>query len=242
MKIININLKRNFTALVLGLHGSEQFCKYAFDKIIEGNNYDNVKVILAHEEALMENKRFFETDLNRSFPGSKKGSFEEKLAYKILQELKGAKIVLDIHTTTSRSKKTNMFPIITSLNKEIKEIISAIPIKTPIVHIKSDKKSLIENVKIGISLEFNDLFALKGEAMPIINQLIYNINNKRRVPPSLREIYFVSKSIPKKLSLPKNTENFKYSKKLKCYPVLLGEKYYEDIHGFAANKKGALKF
>ncbi len=237
MKIININLKSNFTALVLGLHGSEQFCKYVFEEIVKKNNYDNVKVILAHEEALKDNKRYFETDLNRSFPGSEKGGLEERLAHKILQELKGSGVVIDIHTTTSENEKCHFFPIITSLNRKIKKILSIIPPKTPIIYAKSGRNSLIGNVKTGICLEFNESFAFKGGALPVINELILSINNEKRTVPSTREIYFISRSIPKTTLLPENVKNLEFSKELKCYPVLLGEKHYKDIHGFAADKK-----
>ncbi|MBS3094157.1 succinylglutamate desuccinylase/aspartoacylase family protein, partial [Candidatus Pacearchaeota archaeon] len=44
--------------------------------------------ILANEKALKENKRFIDSDLNRSFPGKADGNYEERRAFELTKKLK----------------------------------------------------------------------------------------------------------------------------------------------------------
>ncbi|MFB6215522.1 MAG: succinylglutamate desuccinylase/aspartoacylase family protein, partial [Candidatus Aenigmatarchaeota archaeon] len=60
-----------------------------------------VQFVIANEEALEQEKRFVDVDINRSFPGDKDSDqHEERLAAQIIEELEGLK-VLDIHSTRS---------------------------------------------------------------------------------------------------------------------------------------------
>ncbi len=88
------------------IHGDEPAGKKAIEKILEKDyNYRKaVKFIIVNEEALEQDERFLDTDLNRSFPGKiDSDQMEEKLAAKLLSEIGDTK-VLDIHTTHSFDK------------------------------------------------------------------------------------------------------------------------------------------
>jgi len=89
--------------VVGSVHGDEPCGKQAIKRFIE-SGYDlqePVKFIIANEEALEQDKRFLDVDLNRNFPGdSESNEHEERLAAKNNEGDKGKK-VLDIHTTRS---------------------------------------------------------------------------------------------------------------------------------------------
>ena len=89
--------------IVGSVHGDEPAGKKAIKKVLE-KDYDYkkaVKFIIANEEALEEDKRFLDTDMNRSFPGDIDSDLlEERLAAELLNEIGDSK-VLDIHTTHS---------------------------------------------------------------------------------------------------------------------------------------------
>lgn len=85
------------------IHGDEPAGKKAIEDIIEQDLEFQcpVQFIIVNEEALEENKRFLEADLNRSFPGDRGSSkHEERLAAELLEKIGDSK-VLDIHTTHS---------------------------------------------------------------------------------------------------------------------------------------------
>ena len=89
---------------ILGsVHGDEPAGKKAIEKIL-WKDYDfrkAVKFIIVNEEALEQDERFLDTDLNRSFPGDiDSDQREERIAAELLSEIGDSK-VLDIHTTHS---------------------------------------------------------------------------------------------------------------------------------------------
>ena len=89
--------------IVGSVHGDEPAGKTAIKNFLEKDLKYNrpVKFVIANEEALEENVRFLDTDLNRSFPGNPESeSHEERLASELMEEIKDTK-VLDIHTTRS---------------------------------------------------------------------------------------------------------------------------------------------
>ena len=86
------------------MHGDEPSGKKAIEKLFE-SEYEfqkPVKFVIANEEALEENERFLDADLNRSFPGDPESSkHEERLAARFLDELKGMSVI-DLHSTRSK--------------------------------------------------------------------------------------------------------------------------------------------
>ena len=59
--------------LICCLHGNEGYGL----EVCKGQSL--FPFVLANEKALEENKRFIDWDLNRCFPGNRKGNYEEKI-------------------------------------------------------------------------------------------------------------------------------------------------------------------
>jgi len=91
--------------VVGSVHGDEPCGKQAIKRFIE-SGYDlqePVKFIIANEEALEQDKRFLDVDLNRNFPGdSESNEHEERLAAKIMKEIKGKRFLIFIQLVRTR--------------------------------------------------------------------------------------------------------------------------------------------
>jgi len=124
MEITNLGEGQAEYVIVGSVHGDEPCGKRAINRFIQ-EDYDlkkPVKFIVVNEEALEKGKRFLDSDLNRSFPGdSESESHEKRLAAKIMEEIRGKK-VLDIHTTRSYPEP---FATFTELNDVTKQILSS---------------------------------------------------------------------------------------------------------------------
>lgn len=107
-------------AVIAGVHGDEKAAVKALEKLKSSNIEfgKGVKAIIVNEKALEKEERFIDKDLNRSFPGDlASAEYEERLAAKLLDEIKGLKSI-DMHTTSS---KHSPFVIVgESSKKEIK--------------------------------------------------------------------------------------------------------------------------
>lgn len=85
-----------------------------------------LSLIIANPGAVARRKRFLVKDLNRSFPGKKNGKGEEKIAYYLNNHLKQFDLVIDVHGTNAAH---NTFVIINYLNKQMKKLLTFVPIK-----------------------------------------------------------------------------------------------------------------
>jgi predicted deacylase len=110
--------------IVGSVHGDEPCGKKAIKRFSESEYELNepVKFIVANEEALEQNERFLDTDLNRSFPGdSESENHEERLAAEIMKEIEGKKVI-DIHTTRSYPEP---FATFTDLNQTTLQLLES---------------------------------------------------------------------------------------------------------------------
>lgn len=95
--------------IVTGTHGDElegQYVCYQIQKIINENMnlFDGIIDIYPAVnplglESMTRKVPFFDLDMNRIFPGDKDGSLVEYVAYQLIQDLKGANLVIDIHAS-----------------------------------------------------------------------------------------------------------------------------------------------
>lgn len=95
--------------IVTGTHGDElegQYICFQLQKMIENNKdlFDGIIDIYPAInplglESMTRKVPFFDLDMNRIFPGDKEGSLVEYVAYQIIQDLKGADLVIDIHAS-----------------------------------------------------------------------------------------------------------------------------------------------
>lgn len=81
-----------------GMHGNEPL-GIALVKKLQKENIKNIDAVFANEKAIQKNVRFIKTDLNRSFPGKEKGSYEMKRAKELIDLCKNYDLVLDFHNT-----------------------------------------------------------------------------------------------------------------------------------------------
>jgi len=235
MQIVQNKEGKKILSIVCCLHGDEMFGLEVFEYFKNRiNDYPGLKIILANEEAMAENKRFIETDLNRSFPGKIDGSHEECLAQNILGELKEFKYVLDIHTTTSNIIFT---PIVSNLNDNTKRILNLCSSKELVLMPeKFSQASLIGQLAAGVSLEFNFDYAKQNRAMMEVVNISGSLLKNKTKPKILRKIFYIDSIIDKTIMLSRTAKNFDFIESLASYPFLLNEKSYKDNQGFFAKQ------
>lgn len=214
-----------------------------------------VIVHVANEKAYKLKKRFVDQDLNRSFPGDTHGNHEQKLAAEILPRIKEADLVIDIHSTTSQLKDAL---IVTKLDKKTRKLVEVINPRYLLYMKVTKNNALISNAKIGIAFEYGkdkDPRAINKTTLDIKKLLSHlgMIDKKFKTSQFQTDFFEVYTTAPKPngAKLMKSVKNYKLIKKgyvyavfgkeqivakNDFYPILFGEKKYEDIFGFMARK------
>lgn len=101
--------KEKRISIVTGTHGDElegQFVCYELNRIIRENR-EHLKGIVDIYPALnplgidsiSRGIPMFDLDMNRIFPGSDKGAMSEYVAHKIIEDIKGSDLCIDIHAS-----------------------------------------------------------------------------------------------------------------------------------------------
>lgn len=228
--------------LVICQHGNERAPKEVLDKYFHGQ----FEVVLANKKAYEKNIRFIKTDLNRSFPGNKNGSLEEKIASNLLRTLKKYQQVVDLHTATC---DTPIFIILTKTTKKHLELARSTGIEK-IVYMQesiASGKALIDHVPVGISIEAGDekLQVTKKRIKKVLNNLMSGKDSKSKL-----QYYSVFGIIKKETGHEQLVSSIKHFKKVKkgdtltnirksefdFYPVLPRETNYKNILCLMAKK------
>ena len=202
--------------LICCTHGNEGLGKVVIDKInrIYSNN---IKGIVANWAAYMINKKYLDIDLNRVFPGRRKGNHEEKLAYELNKIIQQYDYVLDVHIHTAPMEK---FVIVKRKNKKTREILDLLQFK----HIMYMKKGMADGCLInycnGVALEYPHTTSPK-EIEKDVKAVIEQRPNKK-VKRKEYLIYDVIK--PEEINL----------RKINYVPVLVGTKSYNKSIGLKA--------
>ena len=218
------------------MHGDEPFGLQIIDRYKNRTDqFPGLQLIIANEDAIQQNKRYIETDLNRSFPGRIGGSFEERLAVSLLETVRSSRFVLDIHNTTS---DIHMTPIITNMSRDTKQILNLCSSKE-IAYIQPPLsiKSFIGQLNGGVSLEFGFDYANSIEAMNEIDRIIQLLLLEKSQGFIEREIYFIDGSISKSKQITTPLKNFHYNESLGVFPFLCNERSYTKIYALSASKK-----
>lgn len=137
-------------SVVTSIHGDEPAGKKAVERFLEEEHEFRkpVQFIIANEEALEEDERYLDTDLNRAFPGDPESEHhEERLAARIMEEVGDTK-VLDIHTTRSYPLP---FATFTHMDDDTRDLLRSAGVKNA-VYFPEEKGTLHEQVK-GIVVE-----------------------------------------------------------------------------------------
>lgn len=104
-------IKWNITTIMVWVHGDEYSWVDALDEIIDNINVVTWKVyfIYANLEAIKQNIRYTEKNLNRCFfKNNKWNTYEETRAIEIINYLNKSNYLLDIHNTTSSNSSLEM--------------------------------------------------------------------------------------------------------------------------------------
>jgi succinylglutamate desuccinylase len=234
--------------IVVCQHGNEPFGLEVKKRLEEEFDF-----IIGNPEAVKQNQRFIETDLNRSFPGNSKGSLEEKRAAEIKKIAKKYKLVIDLHSTTSIME---LFAITTKVTDEIIELVQDMKL-TKLVHLPESfgkNTLLIDNVPLGISLDVGpqeDTEKIREITTAIRNLVLKRTpeekNKERKLylakPVEIFEVFDVIKGagIPSSKNFKKVLKGEKISSRacapFEFYPILAGEDSYEGIIALAARKR-----
>lgn len=244
------------------VHGNELLGKRVITalhklKIIKGT----LITVIANPLALKNKKRFIDVDLNRCFPGKRKGGIEEKIAYYLTKKIRKVNYVIDIHSTTAN---TEDLAIIKHKNTGVGKIIKIIhPKNVILISRKSGNHSLIKHCLSGVCLEYGERRPRQTyiKSLQDIKRFLLKLGmirgkmqtqKKKMNAISYYKLYNEEKK-PKGFVMRKNLKNLKLIKKggllgrvkgetilaqEDFYPVLFGEKHYKDIIGFRAKKIG----
>lgn len=228
MRITRHGFRTPIVAIVGCVHGDEKIGAEVIKILQRKLKAENVsiKYILANEEAFRQNKRFIESDLNRSFPGDFDGTREQEIAYSLMGELGGVSCVVDIHSTTA---SVDDFIITVGETK----LASYFPLKR-VVDMSgfASGVSLIENVMSGISIEYSKNTSADA-AVTQVKQFLVNLGlvqgqivlNKQEK----YEVYGVLEKTPsnKDVKLQNFVETTLGGETF--VPILYGEKAYKDV-------------
>ncbi len=252
--------------LIVGsTHGHERIGLKVIDELRKLNIDKNLLDFeVGNPRASQQNIAFTESDLNRSFPGKKDGTYEECRAFELSPKIKQAELVIDIHSTNTTDLSEKSMLIVTSYNDDTKKIIDIInPPKVLYMKYKGGN-ALISQAKIGMAFEYG-----RDDSDRVLNAMLYDIaevlihykilktnpylTSKIKIETETFEVYDVFKkefTLPHKLSL--GLENFKLLKsgEVVCVlengekivttedfvPILFGENRYTQMLGFKARR------
>lgn len=246
-------------------HGNE-IIGLEVEKIFKDTEVINGSVTFnfANPWAVEQHKRFIEKDLNRSFPGSETGLFEERIANEMTKYISLFDYVFDIHST--ESDLVNCI-VIEDNNNVTQQMISVCHNAEKVLYVSATSGSSIfaacrlgEKIIPGLAFEYGDnssesakrtyedLISILGDLNIIKNQL-GNLELPKKI-----EQFECHKTFPKNPGdvLVESVKNYElvlkdsivaYTADKKpilapedFYPILFGEPNYTDIFGFMAKK------
>jgi succinylglutamate desuccinylase len=220
---------------VVASHGDESIGLRAIEKLSKKTG-KKINYLIGNPEALKNNVRFVNSDLNRVYPGKLKGDVEEKTAYNNLKLIKKNKCdyVIDLHGTIS---KTGIFIIITKLSIENLLLALMLDIKKIVIWPKSKetKGSLSTFVRCGIEIESGPKNGKKviENLDKILNKFLNNIDNKDNLKNKIKgkEFYIITGKIKNKKNMPEVRD---FRKTGNFYSLFVGQ--YEGISCYKMKK------
>lgn len=233
MKIISQSISSHIRPLVVCcVHGDERFGLTVFHRLSADTvRRPRLSLVLANIPAIIAQKRYVESDLNRSFPGNAEGTMEERLATDLLPHVMNATHIIDIHTTTADIK---LLPIITCLEPNVQTMLAHTN-STEIAYIDPPhgRRSLIGQTACGVSMEFGNEYCHDAAYQDVL-RVIDGILGNTTPAPRNRHLFHINGFIPNTETLRKDIKNFECVPELDCYPVLLHEKAYIGSHAMKA--------
>jgi len=225
IKFAKVKKKQTGELLFLAaVHGNEKIGAEVLSELESAGK--NIPWVIGNEEAFKVNKRYIDTDLNRSAPG-KMGSnkFEVRRAYQLVKEMAKYKYVVDIHGTASNS---GIFIIVTKASLKNLLLAGCLPVKNIVVWPSVSKRKagpLVSFAKNGVEIECGpkNSAKVKSRLKTIVNKIIdsgIKLEESKLEGKNIFKVYgkLIGKSdkVLKDFKLTKiNNEEF--------YPLLVGQ-------------------
>lgn len=226
MKKTRIGKGSPVVGVVACVHGNEIIGYEIIERLKDVSpDKGTIDLVVANEEAMVQDTRFIETDLNRSFPGDEYGSHEERLAVQLIKELSGCDYVIDLHSTTG---KTDSFVIITQ--ESTRQLASCFPLGK-VVFMEpalANGKAMIEYLDNAISPEF-DCRIDPEHAFELVFACLINLGVMNGAPYKVSQERYSAYGLLKKDGRDMPFVNFKEA-------TVDGEIFYPVLHGEAAYK------
>ncbi|EMA24379.1 succinylglutamate desuccinylase/aspartoacylase domain-containing protein [Haloarcula argentinensis] len=248
-------------AVVGSIHGDEPCGRDGIEAVLADPPEVErpVKFIIANEAALDANKRYLDTDLNRSFPGDADSeSQEERLAAALAAELQDC-TVLSLHSTQSYD---GMFALVDDLTSEMEALCSAISVDAVVQTKGANEGRLFATVDSVVEVEcgYQGSAEAAENAEQVIREFLAATGVSAESPPQRDRplpVFQLGKPIPKVAAdqyevFVRNFEPVPEGDPVAAaddetvvaeepfHPVLLSAYGYEDVFGFTADRIGML--
>lgn len=203
----------------------------------------NIDYIVGNPEAVKFNKRYIESDLNRSYNPASQTTYEERRAKEILSYIKEGdyELVLDLHTTTCLDQPPCF--IMNQQPEAVRRFIRASNI-SKLVHLTHDimATSLLGFVPYGIAIEVPE----ETIDDKLLDDLIFTIEQYLAGNASQTEVELYETN---ELLLVKDVheshiahiKNFVYNDHYQCYPILCGVNSYRHTTHYIGFKADTMR-
>lgn len=165
----SIGSGRPRVAVFACMHGDERYGARVLKRLETLKDvHGTLTLVIAHPRAMRQNVRYIKKDLNRSFPGARRGILEKRIAYSLAPLARKQDFVLDLHATRSRMERVAITP---RLTKHVHEAIRATGIPK-VVHLNAThfgKGVLLGVCRAGVALEYGRGFLHRKPEAPLQN-------------------------------------------------------------------------
>ena len=247
--------------LIVGAtHGHEVLGVRIIDELKKLTSGKNIEMVIGNPLAYERGVAFVESDLNRSFPGNPRGTYEQRRAYELMNAITAADFVVDIHSTRTTTSPDEAMCIVVRWDDEMRDLIRFLAPPKVLVMRHNASGALIAHAKTGIALEYgaNESIYAYERALHNICALLArfgSLDNNPYSPPEridATEVFEVYGVVPKPQGacvFDVSVRNFVEVKKGEriavCgkdeiladetfIPILFGKNRYKDIFGFKA--------
>lgn len=226
-----------------GMHGNEPL-GINLVRMFQKSRVENIDATFANEKAIKATSRFVGQDLNRSFPGGKDKTYEQKRATYLLNLCKNYDLVFDFHNT--HCPNNNCTFIGKAANKNLYGVSAYFGLeRTIIADYECINKYASNCISIEISLTSKNMNSslwykriIRLSKMKIIPsggkvkkyRFVYRMTLKDRdklglVEKNLKAFKPITKNLAKKMGV-----------KSPAYPIFIGDKYTPYNYGGLLNK------
>ena len=219
-------MKKKNVLFVTAMHGDEPIGVRVINELRKTNLKGKFSSIIANPKALEKKVRFIDADLNRVFPGSKNGNYEERRASIIFKKIQKYDCVIDLHGTIS---KTGIFIIITKFNLKNLRLALLFDIKKIVIWPDANETngSLVTFVKNGMGLEIESgeksNIKIKKELKKVLVDFLKGTEKNLNIENEIknREFFTVVGKIKRKNKKIARLKNWKKVKNF--YPIFVGQ-------------------